>query len=173
LAAEDKHFQTEWESRAAGLGQPIGRVALTAKTCHYLGRGPIRPGFVTQTQDGAPAAPLLGKFSEYDGGLTGITILLFSLVATNDYVAIIRFTPTGPTLTRSEVTWHVRQDAVEGRDYDVERVIWLWRNTFDQDYKICADNQAGINSTRYRPGPYSNVEGMVDTFVQWYLNQIA
>lgn len=172
LAQEDKAFQAAWEARVRELGQPLDRVVLTPETYHYCGRGPIRPGFVTQTQDGAPAAPLLGGFREYDGGLTGITILLFSLVATNDYVAIIRFTPLGPTTTKSEVSWHVHKDAVESREYDVDRITWLWRKTFDQDYKICEDNQAGINSSRYRPGPYSKVEGMVDTFVQWYLRQI-
>lgn len=172
LAEDNRLYKAEWEAKAKGLGQNIGHVLLTPQTYHYCGREPIGRGWVSQTQNGKPAAPLMGSFREYDGGVTGITILCFSFIASNDHAALIRFTPVSPTETISEVWWFVREDAVEGRDYDVSRVIWLWKTTFEQDYKICTDNQSGILSSRYQPGPYSKNESWVDLFVQWYVNQL-
>jgi len=83
----------------------------------------------------------------------------------------MRFTPITPMLTDAEVTWLVQEDAVEGADYDIQRLTWLWQATCEQDFKLCEDNQAGMNSRRYEPGPYSEVEG-VESFVQWYVDQM-
>ena len=41
-----------------------------------------------------------------------------------------------------------------------------------QDKKITEDNQAGVLSSRYEPGPYSEHERKVISFDQWYLNQL-
>lgn len=168
-----KTFDEEWCALVTKLGQETKKIPLTPDTYHYAGREPIRPGWVTQTQDGKPAAPLMGEFKQYDGGVTGVTIFCFSLVGCNDYVALIRFTPVSPTETDSEVTWLVHEDAKAGRDYDVNRVAWLWKTTFEQDYRICSDNQAGVNSSRYLPGPYAKREEMIESFIQWYLKQLA
>ena len=72
-----------------------------------------------------------------------------------------------------EMTWLVRADAVENVDYRVEDLIWLWKVTTDQDKKIVEDNQAGVNSRAYLPGPYSEVEGGPKRFTLGYLRQIA
>lgn len=69
--------------------------------------------------------------------------------------------------------WLVREDAVEGKDYDVEKLTWLWKVTTEQDKKIVDDNQAGVNSTAYRPGMYSNTEQGLTRFTMWYLSQIG
>ena len=52
----------------------------------------------------------------------------------------------GPQLTEVEFTWLVHPDAVEGRDYDLERLTWIWKVTTDQDKTIVDDNQSGVNS---------------------------
>jgi Rieske 2Fe-2S family protein len=62
---------------------------------------------------------------------------------------------------------------VEGKDYDVEKLIAFWKTTAEQDWKLCADNQAGVNSSFYRPGPYSDGEGGPDQFVEWYLHELT
>jgi Rieske 2Fe-2S family protein len=70
-------------------------------------------------------------------------------------------------------TWLVRGDAREGQDYDLERLLTFWRTTAEQDWKLCADNQAGVNSRFYRPGPYSDyAEGGPGQFVDWYVEQM-
>jgi phenylpropionate dioxygenase-like ring-hydroxylating dioxygenase large terminal subunit len=54
--------------------------------------------------------------------------------------------------------WLVHPDAVAGTDYDVDELTWLWRITNDQDLKITEDNQRGVASRAYEPGPYSKAE---------------
>ena len=89
--------------------------------------------------------------------------------AVSDYAVAMQFLPVSATLTRIRMDWLVHPDAVEGRDYDVERVIAFWKATGEQDWKICEDNQRGINSKSYEPGPYSPTESGVADFVRTYL----
>jgi hypothetical protein len=42
---------------------------------------------------------------------------------------------------------------------DVKKMIWGWDRTTLQDKEITENNQAGILSTRYRPGRYSSMSG--------------
>ena len=118
-----------------------------------------------ETQDGKPVAPLLGSYAEYDGGITSFMHLpLIWYVVANDYAFLTRFTPMSPLETELELTWLVHENAVEGRDYDVDKVCWLWKTTADQDKTICENNQRGILSSRYEPGPYSTTEGTAEEF---------
>lgn len=165
---------TAWEAKAKAAGNLTGRTAETADSLHVCVRIPIKEGFLTQSADGKPVAPLMGRFREYDGGYTGGRIYPSNyFVACNDHVVIPRFTPLGPQRTEVEMIWLVREDAVEGRDYDVAKLTWLWDVTTQQDKKIVDDNQAGVNSLAYRPGPYSNTERGLTRFTMWYLKQIG
>jgi Rieske 2Fe-2S family protein len=76
-------------------------------------------------------------------------------------------------VTEVEMIWLVRSDAVEGRDYDVAKLTWLWKVTTDQDKTLVDNNQAGVNSLAYRPGPYAKTEQGLTRFTTWYLAQIA
>jgi Rieske 2Fe-2S family protein len=137
-------------------------------------RQPIREGYLTLSRDGKPVAPLMGDLDEYDGGETlAIFGALFYVYLANDHATLFRFTPVSPTLTDVVLTWMVRGDAVEGRDYDVDRVTWMWDVTTIEDTTIIGDNQKGVNSRVYVPGPYSVREQGPAGFVEWYLKRIA
>ena len=41
-------------------------------------RAPLRETHVTATEDGRPAAPLMGSFAEYDGGETALAADAFT-----------------------------------------------------------------------------------------------
>ena len=56
--------------------------------------------------------------------------------------------------------------------YDTDNLIWVWDVTTTQDKKITENNDAGVQSSRYRPGPYSMHEAKVAGFIRWYLNGI-
>jgi Rieske 2Fe-2S family protein len=71
-----------------------------------------------------------------------------------------------------EFTWLVREDAVAGVDYDPLTLSWLWRITAEQDKTICENNQKGVNSRRYQPGPYSTIESSTRDFIAWYLAEL-
>ena len=52
-------------------------------------------------------------------------------------------------------------------------MLWFWDVTTKQDAKITEDNQAGVLSSRYRPGPYSEIEATTDRILRWYLRRIT
>ena len=81
-------------------------------------------------------------------------------------------TPISPVFTEVVLTWLVHEDAVEGEDYDVEHLKWMWDVTTIQDTRIINDNQKGVNSTRYGPGRYSLRESGSAFFSAWYLSRL-
>ena len=148
----------------------------SAETGEYTAsRTLINEGFVSETIDGNPACSrLMGTFKEYDGGITYLVFNDFSYVfGFNDFAVLIRFTPRSAMQTDVEFTWLVDEQAEEGRDYDPERMIHVWDVTTKQDKRITEDNQAGILSARYTPGPYSIQEKNLPRFKQWYLHQLS
>ena len=54
------------------------------------------------------------------------------------------------------VTWLVDEEAVEGRDYSLDRLLPVWGRTSEQDWQLCERNQRGTRSSGYRPGPLSD-----------------
>ena len=71
-------------------------------------------------------------------------------------------------------TWLVHKDAVEGKDYTLDRLLPVWAATNEQDWEICENQQAGVSSRKYVPGPYSATkEFNVAHFDEWYLREIA
>jgi Rieske 2Fe-2S family protein len=67
----------------------------------------------------------------------------------------------------------VHGDAREGVDYDVDRLRKVWAATNDQDKTLAENNQLGIRSSAYRPGPYSElIEEGTRVFVRWYVKEM-
>jgi len=172
-------FQQElaaWQEKARSLGHPTGLFNDQPGSPYWRSadRAPIGRGFLSESQDGEPVAPLMGEFKDYDGGQTAISFNPVShLLMSNDTATLFRFTPTGPTTAEMEVIWLVDEHAREGADYDVKRVSWMWDVTTRQDQGITENNQAGVMSRRYRPGPYSQLEGAVESSVLWYLGLMS
>ena len=115
----------------------------------------------------------MGKFKQCDYGATAFVFNPVSYVlAFNDFAMMARFTPRNAVSTDVQLSWLVRKDAEDGKDYDPDNLAWVWDVTIRQDKKITENNNAGILSSRYQPGPYSTQEARVATFVRWYLNGI-
>jgi phenylpropionate dioxygenase-like ring-hydroxylating dioxygenase large terminal subunit len=162
-----------WEARAASLGRPIGTVDDGPDSSHLrlLLQRTIREGYDSETQDGRPAASLMGKRLGFDQGRMYLSFSPFTqLVATNDFAVLFLFTPRSTLHTDVDLYWLVDRRASE---VDVKRMIWGWDETTKQDKVITENNQAGILSKHYRPGRYSEHERRVVTFQQWYLAQFG
>ena len=86
-----------------------------------------------------------GTITGYDGGTTDLHLgpTTFGL-AYCDHVVVYRFAPRGQYLTDCEITWLVNESAVEGRDYRLADLIWLWDVTTLADKQIIERNQAGV-----------------------------
>ena len=100
-------------------------------------RYPLVRGHLTGSREGKPVAPLMGSITGYDGGATDLHIgpMTFGL-AYCDHVVLYRFTPRGIRNTDCEITWLVNGSAVEGRDYDLAELTWLWDITTIADKQI-------------------------------------
>ncbi|WP_300534397.1 aromatic ring-hydroxylating dioxygenase subunit alpha [uncultured Mameliella sp.] len=89
----------------------------------------------------------------------------------SDHVLLFRVTPISATETEVCTKWLVHKDAVEGQDYDLKRLTEVWIATNDEDREVVENNQRGILSPAYDPGPYSPThEGGNIQFVDWYAN---
>lgn len=142
---------------------------LPDRWCHSR-RFFLRDRFITESMDGKSVAPLMGSLTDRNVGVLAVVGLPNLLLeVSGDYAMLMRISPVSAVGTRIEMDWLVHPEAIEGRDYDVERVTAFWRLTAEQDWKLCEDNQLGVNSRRYQPGPYAPDERGVKHFVQWYL----
>jgi Rieske 2Fe-2S family protein len=160
-----------WEKRAAALGRPIGTIDDGPESTHLrlLLQRTIREGYDSETEDGRPAAPLMGKRVAFDQGRMYLSFSPFTqLVATNDFAVLFQFAPRTTLATDVDLYWLVDGKSAQ---VDVPKMIWGWDRTTRQDKIITENNQAGILSTRYQPGRYSEHERRVVTFQHWYLAQ--
>jgi phenylpropionate dioxygenase-like ring-hydroxylating dioxygenase large terminal subunit len=90
-----------------------------------------------------------------------------------DHSIVFRVLPIGPTGTEVTTKWLVHKDAVEGVDYNLENLTRVWVATNDEDRQVVEENQRGINSPVFIPGPYSKIqEDGVIQFVDWYAGLI-
>jgi phenylpropionate dioxygenase-like ring-hydroxylating dioxygenase large terminal subunit len=130
-------------------------------------------GYKSGTRDGDPVAPLLGHLTDYDGGASDFTIGPFSFfLAYSDHVVAYVFSPTDQTNCQCRIYWLVRDDAVEGKDYDEDELVWLWDITTHADEKIIVNNWKGVNSRYYRPGPLAAMERFEQRWLAWILQQL-
>ncbi len=131
-------------------------------------------GYKTGSRDGEPVAPLLGKLTDYDGGASDMTLGPFSyFLAYSDHVVGYVFSPVDQENCECKVFWLVRRDAVEGKDYDRDAVMWLWDVTTYADEKIIVNNWRGVVSRYYAPGPFSEMERLERRFTEWILQELA
>ena len=93
------------------------------------------------------------------GSLLSSTIRTPGTTSSADHSIVFRVLPIGPTETEVTTKWLVHKDAVEGVDYDLENLTRVWIATNDEDRQVVEENQRGINSPAFVPGPYSQDPG--------------
>lgn len=129
--------------------------------------------YKTGSENGGPVAPLLGEFTDYDGGASDFSCGAFSfLLAYSDHVVAYVFTPVEHNVSKCEIYWLVRGDAQEGKDYDVDVLTWLWDVTITADKTIIVNNSIGVNSKYYEPGPFSEMERAERNYIEWILQEL-
>jgi Rieske 2Fe-2S family protein len=179
-AEQTVELERAGRTRAEALGIVVpdidqyGCLAGTGRESVAVMRSALHDGIVSATDDGRSVARLMGAFSAPDGNSTYFDIGPISdFLAYPDHGVVYRFITRTVDHTEMEVIWLVHQDAVEGLDYDVGRLTWLWKTTSAEDKKIVEMNQAGVNSRFFEPGPYSLQETYTSRFVDWYLEELS
>ena len=171
-------LNTAMAARTCALGLTIPEVdnrvsSRTGQASVFTFRYALYDGVKTGGPDGKPVAPLMGDFKDYDGGVTSTHFAPSSFfIAYPDHGVIYRFIPLTASTSTMELIWLVKGDAREGIDYDLERLTWLWRVTTEADKRITENNQRGVNSSYYEPGPYSPVEPNAIRWIAWYLGEL-
>ena len=124
---------------------------------------------------GAEVTVLWVKGSGGDIGSMRLAIDPHSFLhATADHTFMFSAMPVGPHETAVTGKWLVHKDAVEGVDYSVEDLADLWTRTNLQDKELAENNQLGVNSPGYVPGPYSQeAEMLALRFTDWYCDTSA
>ena len=132
-------------------------------------RYPLFDGYQTGSRSGEPVAPLLGRLTGFDGGTSDLCLgVINNFLVYSDHMVAYRFLPRGLQETDIEMQWYVRGDAVEGRDYNIDSLTWLWHVTTLDDERIIRHNQEGVNSRRFIPGPLSQMEDSITGFSRNY-----
>ena len=137
-------------------------------------RFPLNDGAITLSMDGGPAcAKLMCDTANGDIGSMRWALEPHSFAhATERHGVHVQRHADRPEETVVTSKWLVHKDAVEGVDYDVENLTELWTKTNLQDRDLCENNQRGVNSLGYVPGPYSEeAEALVMRFVDWYCDE--
>ncbi|MCU1399424.1 MAG: Rieske (2Fe-2S) domain protein [Acidimicrobiales bacterium] len=136
-------------------------------------RIPFTNDSVAMTLDGSPACTkLLGHLDESLRELGSVRVLHLPNTwnhVQSDHVVSFSVLPISATETKLVTRWLVHEDAVEGIDYDLGHLTKVWEATNDQDRTLAENNQRGIATRGYRPGPYVPViEAGTADFTQWY-----
>jgi Rieske 2Fe-2S family protein len=157
-----------FNARMAELGLAVGPVE---GDWWQAMRFALNDGCVSMTTDGRPTVTKL--LCETGGGDVGS--LRWSIEphsfshACGDYAFMFSAYPLSPGETLVSAKWYVHPDAMEGDDYEVERLIDLWNTTNLQDLALVENNQRGVNSPGFTPGPFSpEAEALALRFADWY-----
>ena len=147
-----------------------------------LGAGGMRvkAGMSTMSPDGTLICEkLLGTITAddvADGAAGGVMVVPNFLYAAFyvDHWWTIAIRPKSALETELVYSWFVRDDAVEGVDYDLRKLIEVADNTQVEDNALIERTQRGINSRYFERGPIgSDVEPALHDFCTNYMRYMA
>lgn len=152
----------------------IGSARPAAEADFAYNRYALLDGFATGSEDGQPLAPLLGSITGYDGGASDCYVgLLNPMLLYCDHAVLYRFFPVDTESCEQEIIWLVHEEAEPGRDYDRDRLTWLWDVTTQADKRIVEANAQGVSSRHYQPGPLVRMESYVRRFIEAYQTRLT
>lgn len=161
-------FARLFDERMTAIDLPSGPIG---ENWWQAVRFPLNPGMLSMTLDGQPASKIL--MCQAGGGDIGS--LRWALEphsfahATGEMLFFFSAMPISPRETLVTAKWLVHKDAVAGVDYDPVGIAEPWHTTNLQDQALAENNQDGVDSRGYTPGPYSpEAEILVLRFIDWY-----
>jgi len=167
--AGDETIAAHWR-RCEAMGLP-SRFRIAESGQYRTARIPFVDDKESMTMSGRAAVRRL--LADFTSPTLGSMLLFHFPTSWNhllaDHAVSFRVLPLGPTESELTTKWLVHREAREGVDYDVKELTEVWYATNEEDKRVVQDNQKGVNSPAYEPGPYSRVhEGGVIQFVDWY-----
>ena len=174
-AADDPKIVEHWR-RCEGAGLPA-RLQLSADGQLRAARMPLLGTATSYTSSGEPAVKRpLSEAIPREANIGALLVFHYPTTWNHflaDHAITFRVLPLGPTRTQLTTKWLVHREAVEGVDYHLEELTRVWLATNEQDRRIVHENQIGMNSPTYEPGPLSHInESGVGQFVDWYCSRL-
>jgi Rieske 2Fe-2S family protein len=162
----DGEYNLRWAEKLQRLGFSVEP---QAGAWWHTGRYPLNPGVDSISADGqAVVGRRLSPEKEIGGARWSTEANSFCHMLP-DYCFMFSVFPIGPEETLVVSKWLVHRDALEGVDYDIEKLTETWTATNLQDRALAENNQRGVNGMGYVPGPYSqDAEDFVIRFADWY-----
>lgn len=161
--------QKNWQNK----GLVTENIDFTKDSFHFAVRYPLRPNIESYSLDGKAVAIPIGDHKDFDAGVLGlVTYPNFWMDAVADYMWTMRVTAVSPSKTIIDLTWVVDEKSEEGKDYSIERLTEFWKITGEQDWALCENNFSGIESSKYKSGPYAPYEDEVVKFVDWTIDRL-
>ena len=137
---------------------------------------PLHEGMETFSMDGKRVVAKPLGTAQDDGFTTGFIVLpLFcGPVLFVDHAVELEITPLDVGRAQMISEWYVHEDAVEGVDYDVNKLIEIFHITNREDLALAKRNYQGIESARFTPGPLnSKRERTIIDVHKMYLDMMA
>lgn len=133
----------------------------------------LRAGIQSCSKDGTLITEkLLGKCTADDHGIAGGIAMMPNpsyIAFYVDHFWTISIRPLSAQATELVYSWFVRDDAEEGRDFDMTRLVEVGHITQVEDKQLCEMTQSGLRSRHYVPGPIvSKVEPGIRDFLLTY-----
>lgn len=144
---------------------------------YFSGRLQLRPGIKTGSMDGRLVSKPLGIFAVMDelpddfGAGFGIVPALTRVIFHIDHAIAHTLRPIDVGHVRWLTRWYVRDDAVEGKDFEVDKLTAVWRATNREDIALCEGAYRGVRSRRFVSGPLDRrSEAAIHSALQTYLD---
>lgn len=135
--------------------------------------GPMRlnEGVSSMTEDGSACARTLpGLDAELARQVYYYSIFPNLFVSPHpDFVLVHRLEPLSVSRTLVRCEFLFEPAAIEAPGFDAGPAVRFWDQVNREDWEVCEWSQRGVESSAYRPGPYSNLESNLAAFDRYYL----
>ena len=147
---------------------------------YFVGPTPLKAGMKTASMDGELVSRPLGIYAglpEVASGVgTGFGIVpsLSRVIVHIDHCIAHALRPIDVGHVGWETRWYVSQDAKQGHDYDLARLIAVWDATNREDIALCQGAYQGVLSRSFTPGPLdAKRESAIAVALRVYLDMMS
>ncbi len=136
-----------------------------------VARYPLREGWKSITFDGQAACTrLIGGWEDHDASTLSMWFNPNAWIHfTSDHIGTNWVLPIDSGSCVLYSSWIVRDDAIEGVDYDLDHLTEVWKVTNAEDVGLCKSMTDGARSRFYQPGPFGDDEQFCRQFCDWFM----